>query len=239
MRPLHRDREVERVRRRLEFDYYPRLQMSLIVLLTGAAGFLASYLLLKLGMSGMALRYLLSICCAYIAFLLLLWMWLRVRDLDVDLPDLSAPGGGRGSDHGLHGGGGSFDGGGASGNYLSSGSDSDIGSIADGSVVEVLGSADEAAIPVAAILLVAGMLLSSLFVVYTAPVLFAELLVDGVLSASLYHRLRGMGPRHWLESALRRTMWPFVLTALLVTLAGWGMSAYAPEAQTFGQVLAH
>ena len=43
----------------------------------------------------------------------------------------------------------------------------------------------EAAIAIAVVVLVAAILFSSLFMVYSAPLLLAELLVDGVLAASL------------------------------------------------------
>jgi hypothetical protein len=82
-------------------------------------------------------------------------------------------------------------------------------------------------------------LLSSFFMVYSAPVLFAELLVDGVLSASLYHRLRGFETRHWLETAIRRTVWPFVLTTAIVSASGWGMALYAPGAHSISDVIFH
>ena len=38
--------------------------------------------------------------------------------------------------------------------------------------------------------------------------LFAELLADAALSASLYRHLRGMNP-HWFATALRKTFIPF------------------------------
>ena len=75
--------------------------------------------------------------------------------------------------------------------------------------------------------------------IYSAPVLFAELLVDGVLSASLYRRLRGLQTRHWLETAVRRTALPFALTAAIVSASGWGMAHYAPEAHSIGDVITH
>ena len=68
---------------------------------------------------------------------------------------------------------------------------------------------------------------------------FAELLLDGVLSASLYRRLRGLETRHWLETALRRTALPFFLTAIIVSASGWAMTLYAPEAQSIGEVITH
>ena len=108
-----------------------------------------------------------------------------------------------------------------------------------GEALGAVSDADELAIPLMALLLVAALVLSSLFVVYSAPILFAELLVDGVLAASLYRRLRGLEPTHWLETAVRRTFLPFVLTTAFVVAAGWGMARYAPGADSIGDVLAH
>ena len=68
---------------------------------------------------------------------------------------------------------------------------------------EALGAAaqaDELAIPLGTLIVVvavvATLALSSLFLVWSAPVLFAELLVDGALAAGLYRRLRRIDPRH-------------------------------------------
>jgi hypothetical protein len=95
-----RRREVDRLRRFLLRLHYPRLQMGLIVALTGAGGFLCSFVLLHGGVDSMAWRYGLAVVFAYGVFLRLLWWWLRVRrdlldGLDTldgpipDLPDLS------------------------------------------------------------------------------------------------------------------------------------------------------
>ena len=100
-----------------------------------------------------------------------------------------------------------------------------------------VGEADEATIPLVVVVLAAGIVLSSLFVVWSAPILFAEILVDALLAAGLYRRLRVLEPRHWMLAALRRTIVPFVLTTLTVAAAGWGMQAYAPEARSLGEVL--
>lgn len=105
-----------------------------------------------------------------------------------------------------------------------------LGSVAD---------ADEFAIPLAVLLLAAGLALSSLYIVYTAPVLFAELLLDGALAATLFRRLRGLTARHWIETAVSRTALPFVLTAVFLGLCGAAMQAYAPEAHSWGDVLQH
>ena len=241
---FERFKEIRRLRQNLERDGFPRLQMFLLVSITGGAGFLASYLLLRFGLDTISLRYLAALGCAYAVFLFLLWLWLRTRADDYsDFPDISnLPSGRSGSGPEFSAKGGDFGGGGASGRF--DGAHEAVSSSPDfdapvGEALDVISGADELALPLAALALLAAMLLSSLWVVYTAPVLFAELLVDGVLAASLYRRLRGLETRHWLETALRRTFWPFALTALVVAGGGWAMQLYAPEAHSIGQVIAH
>jgi len=85
--------------------------------------------------------------------------------------------------------------------------------------------------------LVLGIALSSLFVIWSAPLLFAEILVDALLAAGLYRRLRVLDQRHWMVAALRHSALPFLLTALVAAGAGWGMQQYAPAAVSLGQVL--
>jgi len=222
--------------------------MALLVTITGIAGFIASYLLLRVGLSEMWVRYLVAFGIAYSVFLLLLWLWLRTRAEDyTDLPDMSeigpSPGPSSGSGGGFNGHGGDFGGGGASGSFHAP-----VDSLTDGAtevggpVGEALGAAgqaEELAIPLVLLVLVGVLLLSSLFVIYSAPVLFAELLVDGVLAASLYRRLRGLETRHWLETAVRRTFWPFLLTAIFTAGAGWAMALYVPGAHSVGDVLSY
>lgn len=70
-----------------------------------------------------------------------------------------------------------------------------------------------------------------------APTLFAELLLDGVLSASLYRRLSRVERWHWLETAVRRTVWPFILTAVMAFAVGWVLQDSAPEARSIGDVV--
>jgi hypothetical protein len=221
--------------------------MFLLVTITGASGFLASSLLLRLGLTEMWLRYLTAFGVAYLVFLFLLWLWLRTRSEDyLDLPDpslLSPRSGGSGSSSVSYSGkGGDFSGGGASASFEAPSDSALLGDASSKTVGETLGSAADAdvlAIPLVVIFFIGTILCSSIFMVYSAPILFAELLVDGVLSASLYRRLRGLETRHWLETAVRRTVWPFILTAMLVSAFGWGMALYAPQAQTLGEVITH
>lgn len=227
------------MRARLLRQGFPRIQMFILVSLTGLAGFGASVAMLGAGVNSMALRYTLAMGVAYIVFLLLLWVWLRTSAADYfDVPvDASGPNA-RSADgpDDFVGGGGGFDGGGASGNVDFGTSDSGGETLA-AKPFEVIAQAEEGAIPLAIILLALGIALSSLFVIWSAPLLFAEILVDALLAAGLYRRLRTLDPSHWMFAALRRTLLPFVLTTVAIAGAGWGMQAYAPEARSLGEVL--
>ena len=104
-------------------------------------------------------------------------------------------------------------------------------------LVAELVAADEFAIPFAVLLVLVGMALASCYVVWIAPVLFAELVVDGTLSLLLYRRLRKQPDRHWLESALRRTWLPFLLTAVFFALVAMAMGRVAPGARSLGEAV--
>lgn len=237
---------LQQLRSGLERHGYPRLQMLLLVTLTGGAGFLCSYLLLQSGVDELWLRYPSSVGVAYLVFLLLLWLWLRTSEDDyidsvdsVDLTDFVPSGGSRvtGPD-GWSGHGGRFGGSGASGHYDAVGvEDPDAGdSLSHG--LDIVPDADELAIPLILLAIAVTLLLASVSIVYSAPALFAELLLDGVLAATLYRRLQRIETRHWLETAIRRTGVTFLVTAVVLAAAGWGVSIYAPEAKWLGEVIA-
>jgi hypothetical protein len=52
-----RKKAIERVKRWLERRSMPRLQMSIIVLVTALTGFLSSFLMLQLGLARMGIRH--------------------------------------------------------------------------------------------------------------------------------------------------------------------------------------
>ena len=62
-KPMHptnlgylRSLAIERVKKRLMQESFPRLQMTLIVALTGGVGLLSSFVMLELGLETMAIR---------------------------------------------------------------------------------------------------------------------------------------------------------------------------------------
>lgn len=128
--------------------------------------------------------------------------------------------------------------GGSSGSFDSPNSNSGGGSgPLDALDIDVGG--DELAIPLIVLAALLGMALASLYVVYLAPVLLAEVLVDGAISYALYRHLRHQERRHWLRGVVRHTAWPFTATAVFLAGMGWGMAVYAPEAKSIGEVAAH
>lgn len=219
--PFNRESEIARLRERLERFGFPRLRMLLIVLLTGACGFIASFLLLRAGLASMPLRYALAMAIAYAAFLLLLRAWMaRPGYTTPDFADVPDPGvmklddpHASGAAHAPDAGGNAFDG------------------------FDVSAAADEWVIPLLLVAAILTMLLASVWIIFSAPTLFAELLLDGVLSASLYRRLRRLDRRHWLDTALRRTIWPFAATAFVLILFAFVAQHYVPGARSLTDVL--
>ncbi len=242
----NRARAIQRVRERLVRESFPRVQMTLIVALTGGVGLLASFAMLQVGMDSMAVRYPLALSFAYLFFLFLIWLWLRTNAEDyLDVPDLadlvprprlraSAP-------DFKSGGAGDFGGGGATGSFdgpaiaVDETTSSPLRAVDDS--VGTVADADELAIPLVAIALAIGIALASLYIIYIAPVLFAEVLVDGALSYVLFRHLRGQDPQHWLSSTFRRTALPFAATAVFLIAVGAAMAVYAPGAKSIGQVM--
>jgi hypothetical protein len=223
--------EVARRRALLEKLHSPRLAMALIAALTAAGGFLASWVLLRLGMTGMVLRYPLAVGLAYLLFLLLLWCWLHwtreeASEASLDITDSAtdftishadSPG------LSLH------DSRANPANDSSApGLDLDIGD-GEGAVIGLV---------IVAVVALCAALFAAFSIVSMAPVLFAELLVDVALAGGLYRHVRGIDrERYWLRTALARTAWRFAIVAALAAAAGWAMQAAHPGAHSLGDVI--
>lgn len=257
-------RAIERVRRRLASGGRPRLLVSFLLALTGAAGFLVSSALLHLGVTMMAVRYPLAVLSAYSVFLLLLRLWLALQrrktgsrsssdwlsDIGDGLPHLFDSGASVASDaaRATFGGGTDYGGGGAGGSWTASGMtvDSNVGSNVGGgsSVMDCVPDVPDVGLDldlgegcfwiVIPIVAIVGVVVAMFYVVYVAPVFLAEILVDALLVAGLYKRLKGVEPRHWLRSVVRRTLLPVMLATALFIAAGYLMGRIAPEAQSIG-----
>lgn len=237
-----RKNEINRFQRKLENDGFPRVQMSLLVFITSGIAFLTSYTLLSKGLNSMPIRYFIVCLVAYGVFLLLLWLWLRTKAEDfIDLGDtgnlpqidILPP------NLDFNGGGGEFGGAGASGSIDDSPSIGFMGND-ENPVIEAIGAAGEAeefALPLIVLIIIVTVVLSSVFVIYSAPILFAELMVDSLLAAGLYRKLKGTQTQHWLSTAIKRTIWPFLITTVVSTISGYFLQLYEPTANSIGDIL--
>jgi hypothetical protein len=264
---LQRDRAIQSVRSSLVRNASPRLHMLVLVTVTGGAGFIGSYLLLHAGIRSMAVRYPLAVGLGYAVFLGLVWVWLRryrlttrvrqerdrshvaldVTELPLDQLFSSAPS----VDHlGGFGGGGGFSGGGGGSDwtegptsldavttaYRSGGSVSSSGGGGGGWDLDL----DESAVWLIPVLIIAAIVLCVVaYLLYLAPTLFAELLLDAGLAAGLYRRLLHAERRSWLMTAVRSTAIPACFVAALLALAGTIMQGVYPDAASVGAVVRH
>jgi hypothetical protein len=254
-RVASREELIAKAKERLLRHGLPRLQMSLILALTGASGFLSSFALLQLGVDAMAVRYPIAVLVAYAVFLLLLRVWLNFqRDgwdgEGLDLLDVPVSAGGSGGGGGFSGGGGHFGGGGASSSFeapspapavrmpvkASSGGGGGGGSKGGGGFSFGLDLDDSGFLVVLAVLAIAVAALgAAVYLIWSAPILLAEVLVDGLIMTGLYRRLkRTDDPDHWVMGAVRRTWIPALVVVILFSFAGWLLQRAVPEARSIG-----
>ncbi|HJU75358.1 MAG TPA: hypothetical protein VJ717_16565 [Gemmatimonadaceae bacterium] len=222
--------------------------MAVIVILSGTTAFLSSVALLSLGVEALTLRYPIATIIGYGVFLLCLRIWVLWReprtrselaiDLPIDSVDLTPrPDASVEAFQGF-GGCGGFSGGGASATI-----DSATSSAIAPSHAAPQPSADidldwDAEGLVAVPMLLVALLLSgaAFYVVATAPVLFAELLVDALVVAGVYRRMRRLPARHWFVSSLTHSWRPFSLLFVVTLIASMILQSLAPSADSIGDV---
>ena len=228
-----------------------RVQLSLILTLAGLAAFLSSYVALSLGLTSMAVRYALAVVCGYVTFVLLIRGWIAVHrratarqagrsshaldaadavDVVANAVDLRIPtrlpGG---SDVTLFAGGRS---GGA-------GAGTSFADVRSGSASSWNLDLDVDDLwPVfLAVVCVAGGVLALAYVIYSAPVLLAEVAVDAAIMTGLYRQLKKRAPRYWVTTVVRHTAVPALVLVVFAALAGYAAERLAPDARSIGGVI--
>jgi len=153
----------------------------------------------------------------------------------VDLPDLSALGDlGSSAGSAFSGGGGGFGGGGASASFDLGLGSGDSG--ASDALDAVSGSDDALPIIIAVIALLGGVVALG-FVVYSSPVLFAEVLLDVAVLGAVYRKNQRHQRGHWAAGVIGRTYKPMLVLAVFAGIFGFAMQSTAPHATTLGAVL--
>lgn len=244
----------QRVEQLLLATSFPRLHMVLILSLAAVGAFLSSATLVALGLNSMGGRYALAVVGGYLFFLSFVRVWIayqtrnwsfgrpKQRDYsgsldigNVELPDLSALGDLAGSaDAVFTGGGGEFGGGGASGSF-------DVGSSSGGSSSSALdgvggGDGEGIAIVIALVALLGGLIALG-FVVYSSPILLAEVLLDVAVVGAIYRKNQRHQRGHWAAGVLGRTYKPALVLAVFAAIFGFAIQSLSPEHHTLGSVL--
>ena len=233
---------MSEVQRRVVDPGYPRLLILLMLSASGAVAFLSSVMLQRVGL-GLGLRYSLAAAIGYGGFLASIRLWIAYkrgqRDLDIDVPDVGSIGSPEAT-RDLFAGGRSGGGGGGAQWDTPATSVSGTASIhpsTDGGGWAASLDWDELW-PVAIALIGAFCsVLALAFVVYAAPVLLAEVALDGAVVGVVYSRLRKTDARSWIVSAVRRTWLPALAVVAAVGVAGWLLQRAVPEAVSIGGVL--
>lgn len=264
MKTLKKERFQKLFRKR----YALRFHMAAILITTALSGVIISKALLVLGLESLALRYALTVVLSYLIFFVCVKLWLFYvsprkagSSRSPDWLDIPTPSGGSSTEglspiHTIHGGGGQFSGGGASGSFdvrmpavadtpLSSATDavpngaSGIGD-AIGGAVDGLGDEGGIAVIIALAVLaaiVATILGGAAYVIMEAPVILSEAAFEGLLAASLMKSTRLIDSNEWVGSIFKATWKPFAITLAVVIFGGLVLHAYFPEAHRLADII--
>jgi hypothetical protein len=212
-----RDALVESLERQLP---NARVEMVAIVAVTGLVGFGVSAGLLHAGLSSMARRYSVATVAAYGVFLLVVRLWAERRRRELawtppyealraraPQPDLSRP-----EEEWWNG-------------------------LSPFGRVYTVRHLLSLVIPLAMVAVMCGWLVALAWVVWTAPALLAEVLLDVALVAGLYRSLRSLEPHSWLRTVIRRTWKPAVVVVVVLAGFGWVAQTALPEVDSIGDLL--
>jgi len=92
------------------------------------------------------------------------------------------------------------------------------------------------AVVLAVLAAVLSLLLAAGYLVWTAPALLSEILVDGLVVAALSHRLKTIEGPTWIRSVVRRTWFPATGVALALGGTGYLLQRLDPTIDSIGDV---
>jgi len=255
----NRQHAVDKLAADLQRRHSPRLTMMVVVLCAAGVGFLASAVMLWMGLRYMPVRYALASLAGYGVFLGLMNRWLghHSRSAAVDgLVDAATPidisdglfrGGSRLAEKAADGlfRGGRSGGAGASASFDAAGvappanpvpimmsSHADKGS-SKGFSLDLDLDDGVKVLPLLAIVAIIAGLVACASVIWSAPQMMAELLVDGAVAGAAYQRLR-TSTRDWTFDVARRTWLPASAIILTFVLLGVAGHYFKPGADSIG-----
>lgn len=244
---------------------YLRVQMALILFGVCMSGPLFSKLLLLAGVHGMAVRYPVAVCAAYLVFFVLVKIWLALAlpagtrppdrafshgpgDVPADLLDEASDLFGKGSSAPFRGGGGRFDGAGATVALGASGGNT--GATArtvdsPGGSKQASGSSGswnldvdrELVVLFVFIALLAVIFGAAFLLVWQAPVILSEAALQAALASGLVRRTRQGAAGHWTGGVFRATWKPFAWVLAIALVLGFTAAALFPGAEKLSDIL--
>ena len=216
-RIANREELISTIRRRVVDGQSPRLVTMLIVALSGAVAFGASVAALRLGVDEMALRYPGATLVGYLAFIGLIRVWIAAQDGQDMVPDPLDM-----ADT-VH--------------AISDVLPASTGGAPDSGWFDFGLDLEEAWFVLLAFVCALGGLIAIAYVVYIAPLLLAEVVLDAVLVSTMYRRLRREDIRWWAASVFRRTCVPAMILMIFMGATGWALQQIAPDARSIGGVV--
>lgn len=237
-----RKRLEKEIKRRILKHGNPRLQMFFILTTVFAAGFLSSYIMVRFDITSMPVRYTAAVSIAYLSFFgcLSVWVWLIKKNkalgalIDADPVDAVELGVDIISETGInpvemateaaHN---------AAGNNFSALKDAgDSDSSSFFSIFDI--DLDDGAIFIIIALIAGALLVMSGYFIYTAPVFFTEILLDGLIAAGFYRNIKRLQADQWITSAFKKTWFYFLMVLLLYTIGGYIIQGIDPRIVTIG-----
>lgn len=245
----------------LRAQHFTRFSMTLILVTCISLALLTTKGLLQLGVTEMWVRYVVALIVAYGAFFVGVWIWLhlspygrhlrsqRREDItdsfgDIPLPDGSSGG----STPEFQGAGGSFDGGGAGGNWsvsdgstsvdMSGGGGNSFGDL--GGALDVGGDEGGCALVIAGVLLAILLFLifgATFYVIYQAPAILGEVVFEVLLGSPLARGARALDSANWPAVLLAKTWKPFAIVAVFAIGFALYCNAQFPEVASVGELL--
>jgi len=218
-----RKHAVTRIARYLRERGHPRLLLFGTLVMTGIVGALASFSMLHTGVYKMSIRYQIAATFGYLAFLISLRAWrdhiihqphiaFEIRKI-VDEPSTDAA---------------------ADPDHEEKDSGDQKEPIVGMDLVEAIPVFDDAPIIISVIVILLGLIG---MVISTAPMLLAEVLLDGLIMAGIYNRLKKAGTDDLLDTAFRATWLKAIIVVLALLIIGVLFEAISPSARSIGEVV--
>jgi len=226
--PDSRTEAVNWLARYLRQKSQPRLLLFVILVFTGIVGAASSFLMLHAGLAAMYVRYPIAVLIAYLVFLLLLRLWqghqAHQPDLAIHLEEIA-------TEPKVHN----------TPNVQID--DKQLGSkrsFLDAlDAMDLLNIFDDAPGLLMCLLIavIAGALVLLGLVLSFAPMLLAEVLLDGLLVAGIWKRFKKSGDDNPLGAPFRITRIPALIAIFALFVIGYVLELVDPSAKSIGDVI--